>query len=121
MMRTRGVVAMIAVLALGGCSAMRHDKYCKWALPAWGAALGGAGAGLGVAKGDGDSGAPEIGGAAAGGAVVGGLLGWAAGQYLCEEEKPVPPPRPAPPPPPPAPRKIESLTGPSFEFNSAVL
>jgi OOP family OmpA-OmpF porin len=114
---------MIAVLALGGCSAMRHDKYCKWALPAWGAALGGAGAGLGVALGDNDSGAPEIGGAAAGGIVVGGLLGWAAGQYLCEEEKPVPPPAPPPPPPPPppAPRKIESLTGPSFEFNSAVL
>ncbi|TMA49962.1 MAG: hypothetical protein E6J81_02105, partial [Deltaproteobacteria bacterium] len=70
MMRTRGVVAMVAVLALGGCSAMRHDKYCKWALPAWGAALGGAGAGLGVALGDNDSGAPEIGGAAAGGVLV---------------------------------------------------
>jgi OOP family OmpA-OmpF porin len=117
---------MVAVLALAGCSAMRHDKYCKWALPVWGAALGGAGAGLGVAKGHEDADAAEIGGAAAGGVLVGGLLGWAAGQYLCEEAAPTPAPAPSaapppPPPPPPAPRKIESLSGPSFEFNKAVL
>jgi outer membrane protein OmpA-like peptidoglycan-associated protein len=123
MTRIRGVVAMIAVLALTGCSAMRHDKYCKWALPAWGAALGGVGAGLGVSEGSDGADAAEIGGAAAGGIVVGGLLGWAAGHYLCEEEKPAPPPAapPPPPPPPPAPRKIETLSGPSFEFNKATL
>ena len=123
MTRIRGVVAMIAVLALTGCSAMRHDKNCKWALPVWGAALGGAGAGLGVSLGHGDADAAEIGGSAAGGILVGGLLGWAAGHYLCEEEKPAPVqvPPPPPPQPPPAPRKIETLSGPGFEFNKATL
>src|SRR5579864_547085 len=80
----RGVVVLLAVLALAGCSAMRHDKYCKWALPAWGAVAGGVGAGLGVAEGDRDGSSGEIAGAAAGGTIVGGLLGFLAGQYICE-------------------------------------
>jgi len=125
MVRKNAVAVMLAVL-LAGCTAMRQDKYCKWALPVWGAALGGAGGGLGVSKsGDGDRNAAEIGGGAAGGAIAGGLLGWLVGHYVCEEAPEVVPPPPTPPPPPPAPpaarRKIETLTGPSFEFNKATL
>src|SRR5262249_5138639 len=121
MTKSLGVMVMIAVLALGGCAAMRRDRYCKWALPVWGAALGGAGAGMGVSKGVSDPSDAEIAGAAAGGAVAGGLLGWLAGHYICEEEQPVPPAPPSPPPPPPPGKKIETLAGPSFEFDKATL
>ena len=110
MVRKSAVAVMLAVL-LAGCAAMRQDKYCKWALPVWGAALGGAGGGLGVSKsGDGDRNAAEIGGGAAGGAIAGGLLGWLVGHYVCEEAPEVvpPPPTPPPPAPPAARRKIES-------------
>ena len=121
MVRKSAVAVMLAVL-LAGCAAMRQDKYCKWALPVWGAALGGAGGGLGVSKsGDGDRNAAEIGGGAAGGAIAGGLLGWLVGHYVCEEAPEVVPPPPPPPAPPAARRKIETLTGPSFEFNKATL
>src|SRR5437867_7960332 len=98
MVRKNAVAVMLAVLA-AGCTAMRQDKYCKWALPVWGAALGGAGGGLGVSKsGDGDRNAAEIGGGAAGGAIAGGLLGWLVGHYVCEEAPEVVPPPPTPPP-----------------------
>src|SRR5437016_13783703 len=82
----KNAVAVMAVALQEGCTAMRQDKYCKWALPVWGAALGGAGGGLGVSKsGDGDRNAAEIGGGAAGGAMAGGLLGALVGHYLCED------------------------------------
>jgi len=51
------------------------------------------------------------------------VLGWLIGHYVCEEAPEVvpPPPAPAPQPPPAARRKIETLTGPSFEFDKATL
>jgi len=36
MVRKNAIAVMLAVL-LAGCTAMRQDKYCKWALPVWGA------------------------------------------------------------------------------------
>ena len=122
MMRKSTIAVMLAVL-LAGCSAMRQDKFCRCALPIWGAALGGAGGGLAASKiGDGRSDG-EIAGAAVGGTIAGGLLGWLAGHYICEEAPAAAPPPPAPPPPPPpaARKKIESLAGPSFDFNKATL
>jgi len=123
-MRMRRVVALVVVVALAGCSAMRRDKYCKVALPVWGAALGGAGAGLGVGLGHDDADAAEIGGAAAGGMLLGGLLGFAAGQALCEEEAPPPAPAVAAPPAPAPPArgtKIAEIPGPNFAFDKATL
>ena len=102
---------------------MRQDKYCKVALPVWGAAVGGAGAGLGVGLGHKDSDAGEIGGSTAGGMLLGGLLGYFAGQYLCEEAPP-PPPAPAvaaPPAPPARGTKIAEIPGPNFDFDKATL
>ncbi len=118
----RKSASVMLVVLLAGCTAMRQDKYCKWALPVWGVALGGTGGGLGVSK-SGDRDAAETAGGAAGGAIAGGLLGWLIGHYVCEEAPEVvpPPPAPAPQPPPAARRKIETLTGPSFEFNKATL
>src|SRR5438034_5071819 len=106
MLLKRTSVAILIAVAASGCTSMRRDRYCKYALPAWGAALGGAGAGLGVSQGSDHASAPEIGGAAAGGILAGGLLGALAGHYFCEEA-PVepPPPPPAPPPPPPPARR----------------
>ena len=121
MVRSRVAVGMVAVLALGGCAAMRKDKYCKWGFPVWGAVAGGVGAGLGVGEGVDDPSSGEIAGAAVGGTLVGAGLGWLVGHYVCEPEEAPPPPVPPPPPPPVAGRKIETLTGPSFEFDKARL
>src|SRR5437667_417019 len=68
MLLKRTSVAILIAVAASGCTQMRRDRYCKYALPAWGAALGGAGAGLGVSQGSDHASAPEIGGAGAGGA-----------------------------------------------------
>ena len=123
MLLKRTSVAILIAVAASGCTQMRRDRYCKYALPAWGAALGGAGAGLGVSQGSDHASAPEIGGAAAGGILAGGLLGALVGHYFCEEapvEPPPPPPAP-PPPPPPARRRIETLRGPQFDFDKSHL
>jgi len=120
----RGVAVLLAVLTSGGCSTMRHDKYCKWALPDWGAIAGGAGVGLGVSQGSDHASDGEIAGAAAGGTLAGGLLGFLAGQYLCEEpETPPPPPAAAPasPPPPARGTKIAEIPGPNFAFDKSNL
>ncbi|HLY38311.1 MAG TPA: hypothetical protein VKU61_09765, partial [Candidatus Binatia bacterium] len=92
MMTKHGVVALVLVLTLGGCAGMRHDKYCKYALPAWGAVAGGTGAGLGVSQGSDHASDGEIAGAAVGGTIVGGLLGALVGHYVCEPEEAPPPP-----------------------------
>jgi len=127
MVRTRGVVAVVAVtaLALSGCAEMRRDKYCKWGIPAWGAVAGGTGAGLGVGLGDDDASDGEIAGAAVGGTLVGGLLGWLVAHNVCEEPEAPPPPPPAPPPPPPPPpakgTKLGTVGEAYFDFDKAHL
>ncbi|HLK10201.1 MAG TPA: OmpA family protein [Candidatus Binatia bacterium] len=63
----------------------------------------------------------EVAGAAAGGTVAGALAGWLVGHYVCQVAEQPPAPPPPPPPPPPAPTKIETLSGPSFDFNKATL
>ena len=123
MVTTRGVVALVALLALGGCAGMRKDKYCKWALPAWGAVAGGTGVGLGVSKGSDHVSDGELAGAAAGGTLAGALLGALVGHYVCEPEE-APPPVAAPPAPhaPPARgTKLVTIPGPNFDFNKSNL
>ena len=117
MVTARGVVAVVTVLALGGCSSIRKDQYCRWGLPAWGAAMGAAGAGFGVGKGADDPSNGEIAGATVGGALAGGLIGALVGYYVCEPAEAPPPPVAAPPPPPARGTKLATLIGPNFAFN----
>src|SRR5215470_2327732 len=111
-----------------GCSAMRerHWGLCAVAGGVLGAAVGGGTAGGLVNAYEGGSGGSdtETAAAAAGGAVVGAAVGTVLGHLLCDpkEQAPPPPPPPAPPPPPPAaPRKIETISGPNFDFDKAHL
>jgi len=111
---------MLLAVTLAGCAPMRRDPYCKWAMPAWGAVLGGAGSGLGVSLGSDHAGAGEIAGATAGGVVAGGLLGALVGHYVCEEKVAEAPP-PPPPPPARAPKHIELSADAYFDFDKATL
>ncbi len=122
MTRTRGIVALLAVVALVGCGPMRNDKYCKWGIPAWGAAMGGVGAGLGVSEGHHASDG-EIAGAAVGGTLVGAGLGALVAHFVCQAEQPPPPPAPvaAPPPPPARGTKLAEIAGPNFDFDKSTL
>src|SRR2546430_12281273 len=106
----RKSASVMLVVLLAGCTAMRQDKYCKWALPVWGAALGGTGGGLGVSK-RGDRDAAEAARGAAGGAIAGGPLGRRIGQYGVVEAPQglPPPPAPAPHAPPALPRMTSTL------------
>ena len=123
MRRTRIVAAAMAVTLLaGGCAVTRENQNaCKVGWAMIGATVGGAGAGEGVSKGVSDPNDGEIAGAAAGGTVAGALLGLLAGHYICQVEEPPPSPPSPPPPPPPISGKIESLTGPSFNFDRSEL
>ncbi len=115
-------IAILLAVTLAGCAGMRHDRYCKWALPAWGVAAGGVAAGLGVSQSDSDPSSGQIAGAAAGGAMAGGILGAIIGHYVCEEPvAEAPPPPAAPPPAPPTARKIETILGPQFAFDKSNL
>lgn len=55
----------------------------------------------------------RVGGTAAGGTVVGGAIGWALSNAICQEAEPPPPPpvRMAPPPPPPPPPPVTPRRG----------
>jgi OOP family OmpA-OmpF porin len=112
----RGAVT-IAIVVFSGCAVTRENQgACKASAAFVGALVGGAGAGVGVGVGTENGGAGA--GAGVGGAVLGGLAGYYVGTHFCQ----IPEAPPPPPPPPPAPsRKIETLTGPSFDFNKATL
>ena len=116
-----GVTAMTFVL--GGCAVTRENQgVCKGSWALIGAAAGGSTMGVAVGEGVDDASDGEVAAAAAGGAVVGGLLGLLAGHYICKVEETPPAVSPPPPPPPPPPSgKIETLTGPSFDFNKSTL
>jgi len=106
----------LGVFVVGGCAVTRENQTaCKVGATVLGAAIVGAGAGAGVGYGTKNDGAGA--GAAVGGLAVGGGLGYLIGDHLCQ----VPPEPPPPPPPPPAPKRIATLTGPSFDFNKATL
>jgi outer membrane protein OmpA-like peptidoglycan-associated protein len=122
MMRVTAFVVLgtFGVLA-AGCAPMRRDPNCRWAVPVIGAALGGAGGGLGVSEIESTPDDGERAAGAAAGLVVGSLLGLLVGHFLCEE---APLAEAAPPPPPAAPApgtKIADIPGPNFEFNQARL
>jgi OOP family OmpA-OmpF porin len=110
------------MLASAGCAPNRENiKNCVPMATIAGALIGGTAAGVSTAvlTDDNASGA----GAGVGGAVVGGLVGYFLANEFCQLPPP-PPPAYAPPPPlpPPAPTgRIETLTGPSFDFNKATL
>jgi outer membrane protein OmpA-like peptidoglycan-associated protein len=119
MRSTRASIAVLLAVTLAGCAPMRRDPYCKYAMPAWGAVMGGVGAGLGVGLGsDASDGAKA--GAAVGGTAAGGLLGWLVGHYVCEEAVAEAPP-PPPPPPPPVHKKVTLQADTYFDFNKATL
>src|SRR5262249_20665892 len=58
-----------------------------------------------------------------GGPPPGAAVGTVPGHPPCDpkEQAPPPPPPPAPPPPPPTPHKIETISGPNFDFDKAHL
>src|SRR5262245_61228428 len=120
MRSTRASIAVLLAVTLAGCAPMRRDPYCKYALPAWGAVMGGTGAGLGVGLGADGASNGEIAGAAVGGTVAGGLLGRPVRHYVSEEKVEAPPP-PPPPPPPPVHKKITLQVDAFFDFNKATL
>jgi OOP family OmpA-OmpF porin len=81
-----------------------------------GAAVGG---GLGGGLSQGSNSTAAIAGGAAGGFVGGAVLGAILANYVCPAKEEPPPP--TPPPPPPTRQKIETLEGPNFDFDKAVL
>src|SRR5438094_6638820 len=129
MMRDRSVTAigLVGLMILMGCSAVRERRwgYCALAGGLVGAAVGAGTAGGLVNAYEGGHGGShqETGEAAGAGAVGGAAVGTVLGHLLCDpkEQAPPPPPPPAPPPPPPAPRKIETISGPNFDFDKVHL
>ena len=129
-MRSRSVAILVTAsfLTMTGCSAMRERRWglCAVAGGVLGAAVGAGTAGGLVNAYEGGSGGSntETGAAAGGGALAGAAVGTVLGHLLCDpkEQAPPPPPPPAPPPPPPpAPRKIETISGPNFDFDKVHL
>ena len=128
-MRSRSVAVLVTAsfLAMTGCSAMRERRWglCAVAGGVLGAAVGAGTAGGLVNAYEGGSGGSnaETGAAAGGGALAGAAVGTVLGHLLCDpkEQAPPPPPPPAPPPPPPTPRKIETISGPNFDFDKVHL
>ena len=120
-------VGLLAVFMVTGCTAVRQDERCKWALPLTSAALGTLAGGLisAYAVNHGDSGGSknwEIAAGTGAGLLAGSLVGLLAGHLLCEEAAPPPPPPPPPPPAPPARgTKIAHLPGANFAFDKSNL
>jgi outer membrane protein OmpA-like peptidoglycan-associated protein len=113
----RAGAVTLATLVVSGCAVTRENQgACKASAAVLGALVGGAALGVGVGVGTDNGGAGA--GAGVGGAVLGGVAGYYIGTHFCQVPEAPPPP---PPPPPAAPRKIETLTGPSFDFNKATL
>ncbi len=118
----RSAVVGVAVLAASGCATLREKPAaCKVATFLTGAALGGLGGGLGVAKIEKE---PVTNGELAAGSgagfAAGGLIGMIVGHYVCKPEQVA---QAAPPPPPAIPKgtKIAEIPGPNFDFNKASL
>lgn len=124
-MRHRSVTAIgvLAILALTGCSAMRERR---WGMCAVGGGLLGAAAGAAIAVpvaegSSADFTDSEIVGMGVGSAAGGALLGTILGHLICDPREATPPPPPPPPPPAPAPRKITLSADTHFDFDKAVL
>src|SRR5215470_17553887 len=129
-MRSRSLIAlaMVGLLGMTGCAAMKERRWGKCAIAGGviGSLVGaGTAGGLVNAYEGGDGGShQETGEAAGSGALAGAGVGALIGHLLCDpkEMPPPPPPAPAPPPPPPpAPRKLETISGPNFDFDKAHL
>jgi len=113
------IVGALTSIVVAGCAVTRENQSsCKASATVLGALVGGGAVGAGVGVGTSDEAARACVGV--GGAIVGGLVGYALGNHFCQLPE-APPPPPASPPAPPMPRKIETLTGPSFAFNKATL
>jgi len=121
--KTLGLGLAVA-LVLSGCSTIQERRWgtCAVAGALIGGTVGGVTGGVAVNNhgnaSDGERAAGIVGGGA-GGALVGALLG----HVICDpmKEAPPPPPPPVAQAPPPAPRKIETISGPLFDFDKAHL
>lgn len=105
-----GVVLLVAVMFLMGCSQMNRRANCFLTGAAVGAAVG---SGAGVAIGNGGSTDNKAGGGLVG-AVAGAVVGGTIGYLICKEE-PKPEPIVVPEPPPPPPPKPEPKPEPVVE------
>ena len=127
-MRTRKlrVIAGGALLAFGvgvsGCATLRENPAaCKAVAGLTGGTLGAVGGGVGTHNiENGPTTDGQVAAGAAAGLVVGSLIGFGIGHFVCKEPE-APPPPPPPPPAPAAPRKIETLSGPHFDFDKATI
>jgi outer membrane protein OmpA-like peptidoglycan-associated protein len=123
---------MLCIGAISGCADLQPRSFgpCGAVGAGAGALLGGAG-GAGIVYGfSSHPGTTEYGSAAGGGALIGAVLGFGVGHYLCDpivqpppSPAPAPAATPAPPPPPPAAavptnEKIV-LRGVHFDFNKS--
>jgi hypothetical protein len=99
---------------LAGCAEVRQNpSLCTGVCTGTGALLGATAGGLATGltiKDEGDETNGYIAAGTGGGAVLGGLIGWALSNAICEEPPPPPPPPapahvPPPPPPPPTERR----------------
>jgi OmpA-OmpF porin, OOP family len=114
------VAVVLALFANIGCAPNRENiRTCVPMATIAGALIGGTAAGVSTAKLTDDNGAGA--GAGAGGAIVGGLVGYLLANEFCELPPQAPPAYAPPPPPAPPSGRIETLSGPSFDFNKATL
>jgi OOP family OmpA-OmpF porin len=119
--RLIGLIASVSVASMMsacGMSDIQRDRTLEGA--AAGAVIGG-GVGTGVWAGDTHDNWPAIPAGVAGGAIIGGLIGYLTAPTEAAPPPPPPPPSPPPPPPPPPPPQKIVLRGVHFDFDKSLI